>query len=171
MSSQAKASAPPSKGGKKLPILIASVLLLAGVGVVAFQKLAKKPDATHEAEAKKPVVIDPGVLEPEPFVFNLTDPTGDRYVRIRLSIVLDQKTIAKRAETGLAEVKLRDRVLAMLAKKRASQLTSPEGKEHVRQELMKLIESLLLEPPFHEEGTDPASAHVQDVLFNEFLVQ
>lgn len=164
------AEAAPSRGGKKLPILVASVLALAGSGVVAWRKLAAKP---HEGAAPepKPVVREPGVVELEPFVQSLADPTGDRFLRLNLRLVLDQRAIAERAATGLAQAKLRDRVLAVLARKRAAQLATLEGKELLREEIRQAAAALMDEAPFHLPATDPAPAHVRDVLFLEFLLQ
>jgi flagellar protein FliL len=174
MSSQAgqPAEAAPSKGGKKLPILVASVLALGAGGFVAYRKLAAVEGAGVEKKGEeKAVVVDPGVLEVEPFVLNLADPAGDRYFRLNLRLVLDQRAIAERAGTGLSQVKMRDRLLGLLSKKRASAVTSLEGKELLRNEIWGAAEALLAEPPFYEPETDPAPARVLDVLFMEFLVQ
>lgn len=155
---------------KTVPILGAALLVLAGSGVVAYRKLSVK-DETVEESVKPPVVIDPGVLELDPFVLNLADPAGDRYFRLNLSLVLDQRTIAARVGTGLGEVKLRDRILNVLSRKRASEMTTPEGKEKLRLEIQDVTEGMLGQEPFYDAATDPAPAHVLDVLFREFLVQ
>jgi flagellar basal body-associated protein FliL len=169
MSSQPGSPAAPSRaGGKKLPVIVATLLALGGGGYVAWGKLAAPPPAVPVV---KKVVREPGVLELEPFVQNLSDPTGDRYFRLNLRLVLDQRAIAERAAVGLAEVKLRDRILALLAKKRATQLTSVAGKELLRTEIRETTEALLGEPPFFVAASDAAPAHVVDVLFMEFLVQ
>jgi flagellar FliL protein len=120
---------------------------------------------------KKPVPLDPGVLELDPFILNLADPAGDRYFRISLRLVLDQRAIVERAASGLAQAKLRDRILAVLSKKRAGEMTSLEGKERLRAEILAASEALLAEPPFHDAEHAPAPGHVVDVLFTEFLVQ
>lgn len=155
---------------KTVPILGAALLVLAGSGVVAYRKLAVKDEAGKES-IKPPVVIDPGVLELDPFVLNLADPAGDRYFRLNLSLVLDQRAIASRVGTGLGEVKLRDRILNVLSRKRAGEMTTPEGKEKLRLEIQDVAEALLGQEPFYDAATDPAPAHVLDVLFREFLVQ
>jgi len=163
------AQARPSRDGKALPVILAAVLALGVAGVLAWRRLGAAPAAEHAA-APRLAPPDPGVLEPDPFVLNLADPAGDRFVRIRMSLVLDQKTVVARAGEGLGEVKLRDRVLSVLSRKRASQLTTSEGRELVRQEVAAAVEGLMDEAPFHQES-DPFRAHVQDVLFLEFLVQ
>jgi flagellar FliL protein len=171
---QSQAAAPaPARSGKKLVILAAGVLVLAGAGVVGYLELGKEPAPAAEGEAveKPPVVVEPGVVELEPFVLNLADPAGDRYFRMRASIVLDQKAIAARASDGLGQVKLRDRILSLLSKKRASQVTTVEGKELLRTEVQAVVEELFARPPLYVEGSDPAPAHVMDVFFTEFLIQ
>lgn len=155
---------------KMVPILGASLLVLAGSGVVAYQKLVRK-DVAGKEPARPPVVIEPGVLELDPFVLNLADPTGDRYFRLNLSLVLDQRSIAQRVSTGLGEVKLRDRILNVLSKKRATEMTTPEGKEKLRLEIQDVASELLDQEPFYDPAHDGAPAHVLDVLFREFLVQ
>lgn len=171
----APSAAPARKGGKKPLILAAIGLLLAGGGVVGYREFAKRKELEHAAEAeeekKKPVVVDPGVVDLEPFVVRLADPAGDRYFRLRVEIVLDQKVIAKRADAGLGQVKLVDLVLELLAKKRASQLVTVEGKEGLREELRAAVTKLFGEEPLYDAAVDPAPAAVLDVFFTEFLVQ
>jgi flagellar FliL protein len=164
-------STAPARGGKKLVILGAAVLVLAGAGVVGYRKFAAKPAAEPGPEAPKPVVVDPGVVDLEPFVVRLADPAGDRYFRLHVEIVLDQKVIAKRADVGLGQVKLVDLVLELLAKKRASELVTVAGKELLREELHASVTKLFAEQPLYDEAVDPAPASVLDVFFTEFLVQ
>jgi flagellar FliL protein len=164
---QPPATAPSRSGGKKWLVLAAVGSILAGGGVVALQRRGKP---TEQAQTK-PVAFEPGVVELEPFVLNLADPAGDRYFRLTLRLVLDQRAIAERAAGGLGQVKLRDRVLSILSRKRAGDVTSLEGKERLRAEILAACEALLAEQPFHEAASDPAPARVVDVLFMEFLVQ
>lgn len=194
MSSQEAKAAPSAKGGK-LPVIVAVVLALGGVAFVAYRKLAP---AEH-APAKKAVVpIEPGVVELDPFILNLADPAGDRYFRLSLSLLIDRKAAIARIESGLPQAKLRDRVLSVLSKKRATMLTTVEGKEALRAELLVALDHLLSEPAFfagaasapagggegggeHEgaaaepapsaAGAERGAVHVLDVLFTQFLVQ
>ncbi|NOT32168.1 MAG: flagellar basal body-associated FliL family protein [Planctomycetes bacterium] len=153
-------------GGKKALVIAAGVLALAG-GVLACQETR----APAESGAKPPVVLEPTVVPVEPFVLNLADPEGDRYFRLTLQLVLDQRAVAERAAGGLAQAKLRDRIFALLSKKRVAQVTTVEGKELLRTELRETTGPLFATPPFHDAEHDPAPAHVLDVLFTEFLVQ
>lgn len=159
---------PAYSGGKKALAIAAGVLTLAG-GLVACQE----PPAPAESATpvRAPVVLEPTVVPVEPFVLNLADPEGDRYFRLTLQLVLDQRAVAERAAVGLAQAKLRDRIFALLSKKRVAQVTTVAGKELLRDELRETTEPLFATPPFHDPEHDPAPAHVLDVLFTEFLVQ
>jgi flagellar FliL protein len=174
MSSQAgqpAEAAPSAPSGKRWLVLGAGLLALASGGVVAARRLGKEPGTLQGAEGRRPAAFEPGVLELEPFVVNLADPTGDRYLRLNLRLVLDQRAIAATAAQGLGQAKLRDRVLAILASKRAAELAAVEGKERLRAELQTESEALLAEPPFHAAGRGSSPARVVDVLFTEYLLQ
>jgi flagellar FliL protein len=161
-----QAPVPPSpKRGSKLPLLIAGVLLAAGGGFVAYQRLWTDP-----ARHAEPPPEEPGTVELEPFVLNLADPMGDRFVRVGMSVFLDRKSVAERSSGGLGLVKLRDRIIATLSSARASELASLEGKEALRRELIQAIQSLMNDPPFLAEGEEHP-ARVQELLFTAFLLQ
>jgi flagellar FliL protein len=160
-------SVPSNQSGKAM-LLVAGALLLAGGGVVAYRQM--NPPA--EPGATKPVVVvNPGIVQIEPFVINLADPAGDRYFRLNLQLVLDQKAIAERASGQFAQVKIRDKVFSILSKKLARHMATVEGKESLRGELGKATEALFAEAPLYDAAIDPAPAKVIDVLFTEFLVQ
>ena len=173
MPSQAgtSAAAAPSRSSGKAWLLVAAVLALGGGGIGASRGMRAPRTSGAESAAKAQPVREQSVVHVDPFILNLADPTGDRYFRLNLRLVLDQRTVAERAAGGLAQVKLRDRILSLLAKKKASQLTSVEGKERLRTELVAATEPLLAEAPFHDPEHDAAPARVLDVLFTEFLVQ
>ena len=165
-SPEGKTAASPKRGARRVLLIAAGALALAGAGVVVLQRT--RAGAEHEPA---PVAPDPGVVEFEPFVLNLTDATGDRYFRIVLRLVLDRRAIAERAASGLAHSKLRDHLLTALSRKRAGEMTSEAGREVLRAELVAATEALLGAPPFHDPARDPAPAHALDVYFTEFLVQ
>jgi len=162
------AGAPRDRSGKTL-IYAAMAMVLAGGGYVAYRQFRTPPEPTRAAGPV--VVVDPGMVELEPFVINLADPTGNRYFRLNLRLVLDQKHIAQRAGDARCRTKLRDRVLSILAKKRARDMTVAEAKDALRLEIAAATQELFAEPPLHDPAVDPAPAKVVDVLFTEFLVQ
>ena len=153
----------PGAKKKKLPLfLLVTVVILGGAGVVVSQRAASETAASEEDGAAGSEALprgEPGVVALEPFVLNLADPEGDRYLRLTLSIVVDRAEVAERSAGELEQTRLRDQVLTVLGAKLADQITSFDGKEALRAELRRA-----LAPRF--EG-----ARVLDVFFTEFLVQ
>jgi flagellar FliL protein len=160
----------PKSGSKRtLFIILGAVLALGGVAGFVFVK--KQPATEQDEPEKKKVVVDPGVLDLDPFIVNLADSTGDRYVKLTLRLVLDQAPIAKRAAGAVQQARLRDLVLSILSKKRASQMVTLEGKDALRVELALAVETLFAQAPFFDPVNDAAPARVLEALFGEFLVQ
>lgn len=151
-------AAPPAKSRRKGVALVgaALALLLAGAGVVLFtgeEAPAAEVEAAPEPEATT-------VISLQPFVLNLADEDGDRYLRLNLALLVTcEKGTPKGIEEGPEHAHLRDRVLVVLGAKRTDELVSFEGKEALRLELARELTALLDEE------------RVVDVLFTEFLIQ
>lgn len=171
MADSPTADARSRKGGKKLPLILGATLVVLGAGgFVGYRKMAA-PKEHAEPTEPAPVEIDPGLVEMEPIVVNLADPSGDRYLRLTVRLMLSQKSVAKAAEADLATVKLRDAILSVLGKKRATDLVVVANKEKLRGEIATAIDALLQEPPLSAgDGTTPP-CHVMEVFFTEFLLQ
>lgn len=167
---EAKAS---GGGGNKLVSLIVVALvagLAAGGGVAAvmfFGPGAHKAQAAaeggdgHGGEAKKeeakPVSA---VIGFEPFVVNLADPAGNRYLKLTLRTVVNDAHVAEAFEKDeLTKARVRDRIISVLTSKMFQDIGSSPGKETLRRELAKEINTVL-----------PHDA-VQEVLFVDFAVQ
>ena len=164
----AQAPSAPERSGKKIPLLIgALLLLLGGGGLVGYLRLGR---AQAAQEKSAPVEIDPGLADLDAFALNLPDEDHDRHLRVGLRIALDQADVAAEInEQGLGYTRLRDRILSLLAACSAVELGTDEGREALRADVARTVGPLLEEPPFCEEGEQPA--RVLEVFFSEFLVQ
>ena len=190
---QNKTEAAPEKAKKgmmgKLLIVVVVVILSAGGGVGAFFALGKfgnKPAAEEHnegeegevhgedhAEAPKPgkrkkkrepKVVS--VVKLEPFVANLADPGGVRYLRVKLSLGLDAELQhegkEKKEEKGGDPVlvsQIRDAILQSITQKKADELLTAEGKQKLREEIIQVTAPLIHGP------------EVVNVFFTEFVVQ
>ena len=161
----APAAAAPAKKSRKglVIILVVVLLLLAGGGGGAYWFLFRGNGAAEAAEAEpepEPAPPATGIVPLAPFVVNLADPSGTRFLRVTMSLVVADETVAKEIEEEkVVHARLRSAILELLAQKQSTELVTPEGKA----ELKKAI----------AEGATHAAHElkVEDVLFSEFIVQ
>lgn len=130
------------------------VLLLACGGGVYWAYFAA-PGA-QAAEPSKP----PAVLPLEPFVVNLADPGGRRFIRLTLGLVVDGEEHVKAfTEDTILRTRVRSALIELIAQQTAESLINPDGKAALKKRV-----------------ADAVTAHaghlkVSDVLFTEFIVQ
>jgi flagellar FliL protein len=142
-------------------ILVAAVLVLGGGGFLAYTKFLAHPPAAEEVagqETKKEAESVIGeMLVMEPFVVNLADPKGKRYLKVKIELELANKEAVDKATK--ASPKLRDMVIMMLTSLGFEEIMTPEGKIRVRDELLIRFNEIL-QPD-----------HIKNIYFTEFVVQ
>jgi flagellar FliL protein len=161
-----KADAPaaaPKKKSKLVLILALVFVVLGGGGAGAYWYFAKAnaaPEGKHanaEAEAE---AEEPGLVELEPFVVNLADPGGQRYVRVSMRLLTQNEEQAlEMKESAVAKAKLRAAILELLSMQTADGLVTPDGKNALKKAIAEQAAHAV-----HE-------LKVVDVLFVEFIVQ
>jgi flagellar protein FliL len=178
---EATAEAVPATAKKKSPvrlvlILVGAVVLLGGGAAGAYLMLSHKGGGAHEGKAAEEKAAEGkaseapakgegagesyGVLSLEPFIVNLADDGGDRYVKCTMRLVLDHQAVADAAKTDdLTITRIRDRVLTLLSSKAFAQVATPDGKESLRKEIQAQVNTIL------------KSASVTEVYYTEFIVQ
>jgi flagellar FliL protein len=166
--SQAAAAAPKKKSSRTVIIAVAGLVLLGGGGGAAYWKFAPRPTGAAEkskgahAEAAKPEPAEEGptgIVALEPFVVNLADPGSTRFLRITLSLVVDEEHAKELTENEVDRMKLRSGILELLALQTSDTLVTPQGKT----DLKKVIAT--------RAGESVHGLHVADVLLSEFVVQ
>jgi len=166
-------SKPKPKGGssigKMLMIVVLALVSSAGGGVISFMlisrtlgaqaKAAEKPEKA-EQEKMAELLEKSAVIPLEPFVVNLADPEAARYLRIKISLLVDDKTKVKEAaENQALQLKVRDVILESLTAKRSQDLINSEGKNKLRQEIQQKVAVYFRTPK------------LVDVMFTEFVIQ
>jgi flagellar FliL protein len=157
-----KADAKPKKKSKLVPILAVVFVLLAGGGAGGYWMYSKRTAEAGGETAKKEEEKPPksGVVDMEPFVVNLADESGKRFLRVNMKLLTwDEEQAAEMKEDAVINAKVRSSILELLSLQYAAPLVTPEGKE----ELKKAIAERVTETS--EE------LKVTDVLFVEFVVQ
>lgn len=152
----------PKKKSKMMFFVILGVviLLLGGGGFFAYTKfLAPQPavDPAQEEAAKEPPPVIGEVLNLEPFVVNLADPKGKRYLKVKIAIELE--TIEASEKAAKVEPKLRDMVIMMLTSLGFEEVMTPEGKIRIRDELLERFNQIM------------RPDRIKNIYFTEFVVQ
>lgn len=157
----APAGAPPAaKKKKKLGLLLAIVVgvLVAGGGAGAYWYTRPVPETDakeveHEAEPG-------GVVTFEPFVVNLADREGTRFLRIGVQLVVEGTEAAEEVEKDqVLKVRLRSKVLELLAEQTSDHLVTAEGKAALKSAIAERASAII------------TPRKVSDVLFTDFIVQ
>ena len=100
------------------------------------------------------------VVPLEPFVVNLADADVARYLRIKISLMVDDKSKVKEIEENQAlQLKVRDVILQTLTRKTSHDLINDDGKKKLRKEIQDEVGPFFKEPKLN------------DVMFTEFVIQ
>jgi flagellar protein FliL len=153
--------APKAKSKKKLLIIIAVAVLvvLGGGGFFAMKMLgggaedAGGAEKVEEEDDGKPVEL----LSFEPFVVNLLDNSGTRYLKVSVNLDLKGVTVE---EASRKKVQMSDSIIILLSSKSYADVGSVEGKYELREEMASRINQIL-----------PKGARVKAVYFTEFVIQ
>lgn len=161
---------------KVLLILMGLVLVLVlGMGGGMFMIWSKLSAVSPKAvvpetgaevapDKAKPEEIG-AVVSVDTFIVNLADPGGNRYLRVTMDLELAgkpaDKSAGKTAGDELAKrmPQIRDAILMILSTKRYVDISTPEGKTALREEILSAANGLL------------ASSQISRIYFKEFVIQ
>lgn len=166
----------PAQSGNILKILLIVVLAVcssAGGGVVSFMLMKRTLGITAEAKADDKAKSEEeehkriaemleksAVLPLEPFVVNLADQDAPRYLRIKISLLVDDKAKSEELNKNQAlQLKVRDVILQSLTARTSHDLIGQEGKNKLREEIQQKVAVYFQEPK------------LVDVMFTEFVIQ
>ena len=138
-------------------VIVVVVMLLAGAAAAWFFLLKPKPEAAGKApvQAVSPQVI---VFWPmEPFIVNLTDNEGDRFMKVVMQLELSDQKLAE--EFKMLSPRLRDMMLDLLSSKTYREMMDPIGKQRLRDEIIMRM------------NMQATQGKVLNVYFTEFVIQ
>ncbi|MEJ2033926.1 MAG: flagellar basal body-associated FliL family protein [Deltaproteobacteria bacterium] len=140
-------------------IILGLIIAMAGGGFFAYTKF-RAPHPIKDAAKDKPpqpAKIIGEVLSLEPFIVNLSDPKGRRYLKVQIQLEMESKEAVARATE--ATPKLRDMVIMMLTSLTFEDVMTPEGKIRIRDELLQRFNQIL------------RPDRVANIYFTQFVVQ
>ena len=166
----------PTKKSKLIPMVGSAVVLVAGataalwyLGVGPFAGGRPKhaeataaieegePEGAGEAEGGKPGEAPGGLVALAPFIANLADDGGRRYLKATFQLDFGSATVPASVEARLPQ--MRDLLLTLFTSKTYDEIRTPEGKQQLREEIIGRVNQVL--------DRDLAKA----VYFTEFIVQ
>lgn len=118
-------------------------------------QVAEKPKAKGSSSTAPKAVQKPVSL-PQVTV-NLADPPGNRYLKLSMDVEFNTPDASKTIETESARV--RDAIILLLSSKKAKDLTTPEGKVILKNEIAGRLNQVL------------GSSQVVRVFFTDFVIQ
>jgi flagellar FliL protein len=146
-------------------IAVASLVVLAIIGggfFMLWQKLSSLDNLkSGEESAKTSEKTDQGGIGPifalEPFIVNLSDQGGKRYLRITMGLELGDPKFAEELTKRLPQI--RDSILMILPSRKVEELQTTDGKHSLRNEMISNLNGLL------------GKEMVKKIYFTEFVIQ
>jgi flagellar FliL protein len=168
------------KGGmmKLIIIAVAGLLVLGGGGFAVWKFFLAKPAPPPAAEGQPKAGEEKAAKEAdkhgggdkhggdksatmitlEPFIVNLADTTGKRYLKLALAVDVKDEATKKNLEARMPQV--RDSILLLLTSKSFADISPVAGKLKLRNEVLRSINNTL-----------GGGQGVHAVYFTEFVVQ
>jgi len=179
---KAAAGAAPKKSKMMLIIILLLVVIVGAGGFFGWKHFKAKADTTAHADPsghdeeesddeekpkkgkkkkkEKDHAKEGATVNFEPFLVNLADKEASRYVKTSIRLLVANKESAETIAKGETIMpRMRDTILTLLSTKTADEMTSNEGKEKLKKEILEKVNEYL-----PEEGAE-------DVFFTDFVVQ
>ncbi len=160
-------------GGKLIIIIIVLVVVLFGGGFAGWWFFLSGPDEapadkqeqtkTEDAEEKDKDAAageqKPGtIVDMKPFVVNLADPGGKRYLKLTMAVDAGDEKLRQEIESRMPQI--RDSILLLLTSKKYEDVAAAAGKIRLKNELLKVINRYL-----------KGAGAVHAIYFTEFVIQ
>lgn len=142
----------PKKKGKLKWILLILILLLLGGGGAWYYFFSGLPGSRNAPEedaggatttqtVKTPATPDLQTATLDPFLVNLFDPLGKRYIKVTFEVeVVDPKVTE---ELLRQKPKIRDSIITLLSSKTYADLSSAESKLELKTEIVNRLNQIL----------------------------
>ena len=154
---------PAKKFPLKWVIIGVVVLVLAGGGYVGWTMLGPQPDLPGPDGGKPPATAaveesEVGVMfDMDPFVVNLNETGGKRYLKSKIEIEFVGEEVRKELTNRLPQ--LRDVILLHLSSKTLDEIRNVDGKIELKNALIKRINQVL------KQGK------IRNLYFTQFVIQ
>lgn len=155
-----KVAAPAKKSPVLLIVVIVNLTLALGAGAYVLTKSTAAAGAQGEVVLSGAAAIDPATFvtsEMQPFIVNLLDEDGNRYLKLQLVVRLRSEEARERF--GTLQPAVRDRFIQHITSMGVQDLTSPEKKKELKRALVEGANDIV------------PRGDVVDVYFTDFVIQ
>jgi flagellar FliL protein len=146
----------PKAGMKKWIIIGVVVLVVLGIAVGGGLYVFNNVMGSHKEEQKAPPVIG-SLWNLDPFIVNLMDNSGERYLKVVMQFEVADPAIMQ--ELDLVKPRVRDSILDLLSSKSLADLTDSAGKQRLREEIILRVNNSI------------TRGRIAKVYFTEFVIQ
>jgi len=134
--------------------------LLLGKGSPTVETGNRPGNAAEKLDPTANAIQNGGAVLLDSFLVNLADDDAARYLRLKVSLLVDDKTGLKQVTENVAlQMKIRDVIVQTLTQKSSKELMSEAGKKQLRAEIHEKIAPYFRNPK------------LVDVLFTDFVIQ
>ncbi len=171
--------AAPKKKSKMMIIIAAVVVVLIAAGAAAFfiMKKNKGGEEGESAESHAPAKKakdhshPPAFVNLEPFTVNLTPENGEQYLQVVVVFKLPDEKSGEGVKVYMPE--LRHRILMTLSSKKASELSTADGRMELANQIMDEANSVVGTPGRTDKNGKKVAAEgpIEAVLFTSFIIQ
>jgi len=156
--------AKPAGSNKKLIIIMAVAgILLVGISVgLTLWLLNSDKGSGEEEQATEETVKKAEYLPLETMVVNFTDAKLARYLQVDIQLMAYDPEVLKLAEENMPVI--RNDILVLLGSQSYEQMSTREGKEKLRQQILEAVNGILTQQAGAEKG-------VEAVYFTNFVMQ
>ena len=156
-----EAPKPKKSRKKRLIVLFLILLLLGGIGGGAWWFFADDENETPSTEIKHEKPVPPVFVALDQFTVNLQPDGGEHYLQVAMTLQVKSKDDIDNIKLYMPQI--RSQILLLLSSKKASEISSLEGKKKLSKEIMAQVNQPL---------TPNAQVQsVTNVFFTSFVIQ
>jgi len=143
-----------------LILLVGMVLGGAKMGFISIPGLSSAKEGSTEAKKAEEPKTESGmgfIYPMKPFIVNLADDSGSRYLKVKFEMELNSKDLVPEIEKRMPQ--LTDSVIMLLSSRKYEDIATYEGKDRMRNEIMLRLNSFL------------SNGSIEKIYFTEFVMQ
>ena len=136
-----------SKPKIRVWVIVTGVCLVLAASVLAWRIMAGRwtpPGLSRATESVQAQAKVRSTLDLDPFLVNLADTENARFLKVTFRLGVEDKELAQQLSADpVALAATRDTIISLLSSKTADQVLTPVGKDQLRQEVRKRVNSIL----------------------------